>query len=94
MSFQNGALAPTGSACLKKANELFFVVHLKVPKPLLGPFLTAEDAEYGRMVIRSAGATVEARQTAAIDDLTYWHAVNNGRVMQVFATAPQREPLR
>ncbi|GFM68693.1 hypothetical protein PSCICJ_48110 [Pseudomonas cichorii] len=94
MKIQNGALAPTGLACPQKANELFFVVHPKVQKPLLGPFLSAEDAECGRVVIRSAGATVEARQAGAIDDLTYWHAVNNGRVMQVFATAPQREPLR
>ncbi|AHF66012.1 hypothetical protein [Pseudomonas cichorii] len=85
MKVQNGALAPTGSACLKKANELFFVVHPKVPKPLLGPFLTAADAECGRVVIRSAGAVVESRPAAWIDDTTHWHAVNNGQVCRVFA---------
>ncbi len=51
MNFQNDALASTGSACMKKANELFYVVHPKAPKPLLGPFLTAEDAECGRVVV-------------------------------------------
>lgn len=87
MKVQNGALALTGSACPKKATELFFVVHPKVPKPLLGPFLTASDAEYGRVVIRNAGATVEARAASQIDDITRWHAVNNGQVCRAFAGA-------
>ncbi|AVB13417.1 MULTISPECIES: hypothetical protein [Pseudomonas syringae group] len=94
MNFQNDALASTGSACLKKANELFYVVHAKAPKPLLGPFLTAEDAECGRVVMRSPDATVEARQVGAIDEFTYWHAINNGQVMQAFAAVPAREQLQ
>jgi len=93
MKIQNGALASTGSACLKKANELFYVVHPKAPKPLLGPFLTAEDAECGRVVMRSPDAAVEPRQVGAIDEFTYWHAINNGRVMQAFAAVPERELL-
>ncbi|KPB63086.1 Uncharacterized protein ALO62_02375 [Pseudomonas amygdali pv. myricae] len=93
MNFQNDALASTGSACLKKASELFYVVHPKAPKPLLGPFLNEKDAECGRAVMRSPDATVEARQVGAIDELTYWHAVNNGRVMQTFAAAPAPEQL-
>ncbi|ODJ93450.1 hypothetical protein BB779_23420 [Pseudomonas viridiflava] len=93
MKIQNGALASTGSACLKKANELFYVVHPKAPKPLLGPFLTAEDAECGRVVMRSPDAAVEPRQAGAIDEFTYWHAINNGRVMQAFAAVPERELL-
>ncbi|KQQ65553.1 hypothetical protein ASF84_25015 [Pseudomonas sp. Leaf127] len=80
MKNQNGALAPTGSACLKKATELFFIVHPKVAKPLLGPFLTRADAECARVVIRSAGAAVEARQVFAVDDFIRGHAVNNGWV--------------
>ncbi|NAT16170.1 hypothetical protein CU666_16860 [Pseudomonas syringae pv. actinidifoliorum] len=92
MNFQNDALASTASACLKKASELFYVVHQKAPKPLLGPFLTADDAECGRVVMRSPDAAVEARQVGAIDEFTYWHAVNNGRVMQTFAAAPEQLP--
>ncbi|MCD5993856.1 hypothetical protein KDX38_09490 [Pseudomonas sp. CDFA 602] len=93
MKFQNGAIASTGSACLKKANKLFYLVHPKAPKPLLGPFLTAEDAECGRVVMRSPDATVEARQVGSIDEFTHWHAINNGRVMQAFAAIPTREQL-
>lgn len=85
MKIQKGAFASKGSACPKKAAELFFVVHQKVPKPLLGPFLTASDAECGRVVTRSAGATVEARAASQIDDITRWHAVNNGQVCRTFA---------
>ena len=50
MKIQNGASASTGSACLKKATELFYVTHPKAPKALLGPFLTEADAECGRVV--------------------------------------------
>jgi len=93
MNFQNDAIASTVSAYPKKANELFYVVHPKAPKPLLGPFLTAEDAECGRVVMRSPDATVEARQVGSIDEFTHWHAINNGRVMQAFAAIPTREQL-
>ena len=84
MKFKNGALAPTGSACLKKATTLFFVCHPKCAKPLLGPFLTAADAECGRKVMRSDGATVTSSQ-AELDHFTKWHAENNGAVVRVFA---------
>lgn len=94
MKIQNGALASTGSACLKKANELFYVVHPKALKPLLGPFLTVEDAECGRVVMRSSDAAVEARPIGAIDEFTYWHAINNGQVMHAFAAVPAREQLQ
>ncbi|GAB7527790.1 hypothetical protein PS3A_01960 [Pseudomonas sp. 3A(2025)] len=83
MNIQNGASASMGSACLKKAIELFFVVHPKVAKPLLGPFLTAADAECGRLVIRSEGAFVEARTVVSIENFIHGHAVNNGRVCRV-----------
>ncbi|RAU43685.1 MULTISPECIES: hypothetical protein [unclassified Pseudomonas] len=84
MNRKNGALAPTGSACLKKATTLFFVSHPKSEKPLLGPFLTAADAEYGRQVMRSPDATVTSSQ-AEIDHLTQWRAENNGVVVRTFA---------
>lgn len=83
MKFENGALAPTGSACLKKATTLFFVSHPKCVKPLLGPFLTAADAECGRQVMRSPDATVTSSQ-AEIDHITWWHARNNGDVVRTF----------
>ena len=67
MKIQNGAPASTGSACLKKATELFYVTHPKVPKALLGPFLTEADAECGRVVMRSAGAQVTACLVDSID---------------------------
>ncbi|MGE8100347.1 hypothetical protein [Pseudomonas fluorescens] len=85
MKIQNGALASTGSACPKKAKELFYVSHPKVPKALLGPFLTEVDAECGRVVMRSADAQVTTCLVDSIDELTYWHAVNNGRVCRAFA---------
>ena len=84
-NFKQRSTALTGSACPEKANELFYVTHPKVPKPLLGPFLTAADAECGRLVIRSAGAVVEARTTTCIDDATRWRAVNNGQICRAFA---------
>jgi hypothetical protein len=84
MNVQKGALAPAGSACLKKATTLFYVTHSKCAKPLLGPFLTAADAECGRQVMRSEGATVTSSQ-AELDQFTKWHAENNGAVVRVFA---------
>jgi hypothetical protein len=84
MKFENGALAPTGSACLKKASTLFFVSHPKCAKPLLGPFLTAADAECGRRVIRSDDAAVTSSQ-AEVDHFTKLHADNNGRICRAFA---------
>ncbi|WP_448645634.1 hypothetical protein [Pseudomonas mohnii] len=78
-------VALTGSACPKKASELFYVVHPNVPKALLGPFLTEADAEAGRIVMRSADAVVTASLVDSIDDITHWHAVNNGRVCRAFA---------
>lgn len=84
MKFKNGAFAPTPKACPEKAAELFYVVHPKCGKPLLGPFLTAADAECGRQVIRSDDATVTSSQ-AELDHFTKWHAENNGAVMRAFA---------
>ena len=85
MKLQNGASASTGSACLKNANELFYVTHPKAPKALLGPFLTEADAECGRVVMRSADAQVTACLVDSIDDFTHWHALNNGRICRAFA---------
>jgi len=94
MKIQNGAFASTGSACPKKANELFYVTHPKAPKALLGPFLSKADAECGRAVMRSADAQVTACLVDSIDDITHWHAVNNGRVCRVFASADRQEVSR
>lgn len=85
MKIQNGAPASTGSACLKKVTELFYVTHPKVPKALLGPFLTEADAEFGRVVMRSAAAQITVRLVDAIDEFTRGHGVNNGRVCRAFA---------
>lgn len=91
MKIQNGAFASTGSACPKKATKLFYITHPKVPKALLGPFLTEADAECGRVVMRSAGAQVTACLVDSIDDITHWHGVNNGQVCRAFAGANRRE---
>jgi hypothetical protein len=80
----NGALAPTGPACLEKASTLFFVSHPKYAKLILGPFLTEVDAECGRKVMRSSEATVTSSQ-AEVDYLTRWRAENNGAVVRAFA---------
>ncbi|SED44431.1 hypothetical protein [Pseudomonas migulae] len=87
MKIQNGAPASRGSACPEKAAELWFVTHPKVPKALLGPFLTEADAEAGRVVMRSTDALVTACLVDSIDEITHWHAVNNGRVCRAFAGA-------
>lgn len=86
-NFQQRNIALTGSACPEKATELFYVTHPKAPRDVLGPFLTHADAECGRVVLRSADATVSARPVAAIDNMTRWHAVNNGYVCRLFAGA-------
>ena len=91
MKTQNSASALTGSACPKKATELWYVTHPNVPKALLGPFLTEADAECGRVVMRSAGAQVTACLVDSIDDITHWHGMNNGQVCRAFAGADRRE---
>ena len=87
MQNQNSAQALTGSACPEKATELFYVTHPKAPRAVLGPFLSLADAECGRVVLRSADAVVTACLVDSLDELTYWHAVNNGQVCRAFAGA-------
>lgn len=77
--------AGTLKACPKKVTQLLYVTHPKAPKALMGPFLT--EAECGRVVIRSADALVTACLIDSLDDLTHWHAVNNGRICRAFAGA-------
>lgn len=89
MKIQNGALAPAGSACPKKAIELFFVTHPKAPRPLLGPFLNADDADYARQIMRSADAQVSTVAVESIDQLTRWRAESNGQVIRLFASSSQ-----
>ena len=83
--------AGTPKACPTKATELCFVTHPKVPKALLGPFLSEADAECGRIVMRSADAVVTACLVDSIDEITYWHGANNGKVCRAFAGADRRE---
>ncbi|SNB81585.1 hypothetical protein SAMN02745900_03877 [Pseudomonas sp. URIL14HWK12:I8] len=87
MQNQNSAQALMGSACPKKATELFYVSHPKAERALLGPFLSQADAECGSVVLRSAEAVVTACLVDSLDELTYWHAVNNGQVCRAFAGA-------
>ena len=94
MKTQNGADALAGSACPKKATELFYVTHPKAPKVLLGPLLTEADAECGRVVIHSADAVITAYLVDLIDELTYWHGVNNDRVCRAFAGADRQAGAR
>ncbi|MDD2161396.1 hypothetical protein N1078_12490 [Pseudomonas sp. MIL19] len=91
MEIQNGAFAPTVSACLEKAIELFYVTHPKAERALLGPFLSAADAECGRLIMRSPDATVTSCLMESVDDSTHWHAMNNGQVCRAFAGASRRE---
>jgi hypothetical protein len=94
MKIQNSAQALAGSACPKKATELFYVTHPKVPKALLGPFLTEADAECGRIVMRSADAVVTSALVDHLDDFTRSHAVNNGQVCRAFAGADHQGSVR
>lgn len=91
-SFQQRLAALTGSACPKKATELFYVTHPKASRAVLGPFLSQADADCGRVVLRSADAMVTACLVDSLDELTYWQAVNNGQVCRAFAGA-DREGL-
>lgn len=86
-SFQQRLAALTGSACPNKAIELFYVSHPKAERALLGPFLSQADAECGRVVMRSDDALVTSSLINSLDELTYWHAVNNGHVCRAFAGA-------
>lgn len=90
MNNQTCKTAGTPKACPKKATELFYVTHPKVPKASLGPFLTEADAECGRAVMRSAGAQVTACLVDSIDDITRWHGVNNVQVCRAFAGADRQ----
>ncbi|GAB7528729.1 hypothetical protein PS3A_11380 [Pseudomonas sp. 3A(2025)] len=83
MKNKNGALASTDPACPKKATELFFVIHPNVATPLLGPLLTASEAECARSLIGSADAVVESRAVVSTEDFIHGHAVKNGRVCRV-----------
>ncbi|SDK68021.1 hypothetical protein SAMN05216189_104715 [Pseudomonas delhiensis] len=85
MTMKNGACAPTGSAYPKKATELFDVSHPQATRALLGPFLSVADAKCSRTVMHSAGAVVTSSLVEHLDDLTYWHEVNNGQVFRAFA---------
>ncbi|MCS3471245.1 hypothetical protein M2401_005007 [Pseudomonas sp. JUb42] len=85
MKFKNAELSAALPACPEKAKELWYVTHPKVPKALLGPFLTAADAECGRVVMRSSDAQVTTSLVDGIDDITYGHAANNGSVCRAFA---------
>ncbi|HEN8712351.1 TPA: hypothetical protein U8203_002790 [Pseudomonas putida] len=87
MQNQNSAQALTGSACPKKATELFYVSYPKAERALLGPFLSQADAECGRVVLRSADAVVTSSLIDSRDELTCWHAANNGQVCRAFAGA-------
>lgn len=81
--------AGTPKACPKKVTELFYVTHPKAPKALMGPYLTEADAECGRVVMSSSDALVTAYLVHSLDDLSYWHAVNNGRICRAFAGAAE-----
>lgn len=85
MKIRNGALAPTGSACLEKVLQLYYVTHPRAPKPLLGPFLNPGDAECGLTVMRSEGAFVSSKSVDALDQLTHWQTINNGEIVRLFA---------
>lgn len=86
-NFQQRRAALRDSFIPKKATELWYVTHPKAERALLGPFLSQADAECGRVVLRSADAVVTSSLVESLDDLTYWHAVNNGQVCRAFAGA-------
>ena len=90
-NFQQRRDALAGSLAPKKAAELWYVTHPKAERALLGPFLTEADAECGRVIMRSPDAQVTACLVEYIDNMTHWHAVNNGRVCRAFAGADRRE---
>lgn len=83
--------AGTPKACPEKVAELVYVSHPKVAKALLGPFLTEYDAECGRIVMRSPDAVVTSALVESVDDITRWHAVNNGKVCRAFAGGGHRD---
>lgn len=92
-NFQQCLVALTGSACLGKVTELFFVTHPKVAKPLMGPFLTASEAECGRVVMRSPEALVTSSQVESLDEQTYWRCMNNVAIARTFAGTEPSQPI-
>ncbi|MFA5631453.1 MAG: hypothetical protein WC997_08075 [Porticoccaceae bacterium] len=84
MKNQNSEQSLTGSAGLEKPETVFFVVHPKSDKPLLGPFLSHNAAEFGRIAIRHPDAAVEVRTVDCMDDSTRIRAEARGRVMCAF----------
>ncbi|MDY7558982.1 hypothetical protein QN366_08825 [Pseudomonas sp. CCC3.2] len=85
MKIQKDASASADSFGPKKVIELFFITHPRAPKALMGPFLTEDDAECGRIIMRSADAVVTSSLVDSIDELTRWHGVNNGAICRAFA---------
>jgi hypothetical protein len=84
MKIQNGALPPALPAGPEIVIRLYYVTHPRVPKPLLGPFLSPSDAECGLVVMRSEGASVSSKSVDALDQLTRWQAINNGEIVRLF----------
>lgn len=80
----NGAHALNGIGLPEKTAELFFVTHPKADKPLFGPFLSRDDAECGRLAVRSPSAAVEARQVDRLDELARVRAEAHGEVLRAF----------
>lgn len=85
MKIQNGAFAPALPACPEKVIQLYYVTHPRALKPLLGPFLSPSDAEFGLVVMRSEGASVSSKPVDVLDQLTRWQAINNGEIVRLFA---------
>lgn len=84
MSRTHSTQVLTGSAGLEKQETVFFFCHPNSIKPLMGPFLSQDAAEYARAAIRSPEAVVEARTVDRVDDSTRIHAEARGRVMRAF----------
>ena len=85
-TFNSCTAQETPKACPTKGTALWFVTHPKMAKPLLGPFLSESDAECGRRVMRSPDAEVTRVGVQSLDDISRWHAQNNGAVMRHFAS--------
>lgn len=79
--------ALTGSACLKKAIELFYVAHPLANDAVLGPFFTLADAECACRLLGDPQAWVTSVLIEQISGTAAWQAQNNGLVIRALAAS-------
>ena len=85
--YQERSNALTGSACQKKACELFYITHPLANNAVLGPFFTLADAECACRLMHDPQASVTSVLIDKISGTAAWQAQNNGLVIRALAAS-------